>query len=214
MAELQKLGEEFELILVVNGGRDGTLDAARRAAAEHPGQVRAVTSKSGWGNAVIRGLENAHGDILCYTNSARTKSEDLVMALRYGAVNDKAVVKASRKARDVLLRRAGSVLYNFEARMLFGLAIWDVNGTPKVFHRQLLSKLGLTEKGDLIDLELAINCKQNGIPVVEIPVYDTKRHSGKATTNLRSALRMYIKPLLMKRQMKRRLQISTADQVA
>lgn len=196
---LQGLCETREILLVVNGGGN-TLAVAQELAREDD-DVRVVTSDRGWGAAVLAGLAAARGSIICYTNSARTQQEDLRLALRYGEINDRAVVKASRKQRNNILRRLGSVIYNFECRMLFGLAVWDINGTPKVFHRNILPDLALTERGDLIDLELCARCRQKGIPVVEVPVYDTTRIAGKATTNLRSALRMYTRPLLMRRRM-------------
>jgi hypothetical protein len=199
-AALEGVAGGGEILLVANGGGDETLSVAAALAAADP-SVRLVTSQKGWGAAVIAGLSAARGEMLCYTNSARTQARDLELALRYGAVNTEAVVKASRKQRNQAIRRVGSVLYNFEARALFGLAVWDVNGTPKVFHRRLLDRLQLTEHGDLIDLELCALCKVHNIPVVEIPVYDTTRINGKATTNVRSALRLYSKPFAMRRRL-------------
>jgi len=209
-AALARIPGGGEILLVVNGDGDDTRSAAAVLAAADP-TVRLITSPKGWGAAVIAGLAAAQGELLCYTNSARTQSRDLELALRYGAVNTEAVVKASRKQRNQAIRRAGSVLYNFEARALFGLAVWDVNGTPKVFHRRLLDRLELTEQGDLIDLELCALCKIHNIPVVEIPVYDTARISGRATTNMRSALRLYAKPFAMRRRLSPPRNLRTAD---
>lgn len=191
---LSALPDPSEVVVVVNNSRDATHQICQRLA-EHDSRVRVVQSQPGWGNAVRAGLGEARGEILCYTNSARTQPADLLLALKYGTVNEEAVVKASRKTRDSLVRRLGSVLFNFEGRMLFGLAIWDINGTPKVLHRALRDELALRQKGDLIDLELAVACKRRGIPIVEIPVYLTKRHGGTSTTSVRSALRMYLTPL-------------------
>jgi glycosyltransferase involved in cell wall biosynthesis len=188
---LQALPGPFEVILVVNGSRDGTLAACQELARAHP-EVRVVESPPGWGGAVKTGIAQARGSLICYTNSARTQPEDLLQLIRYGLVNDRVVVKASRKVRASLLRRLGSVIYNFEVRLLFGLAVWDVNGTPKVFPAALRERLGLTEDGDLIDMEFVVNCKLRAIPIVEVPVYVTERRAGKSTTNLGSAWKMYI----------------------
>lgn len=190
LAGVRGLDNPIEVILVVNGSQDGTEAICAELASRHP-EVASITSKRGWGAAVRAGIEASSGDLLCYTNSARTEPDDLALALRYGLVNDRVVVKASRKVRDSLLRRAGSVIYNFEARMLFGLAVWDVNGTPKVFPRDLLPRLDLTEDGDLIDLQFIVNCRRHGIPIVEMPVYLAVRHGGRSTTRIQSAVRMY-----------------------
>ena len=195
----RRLGElevDIELILVVNNSHDDTLAVARRLAEDDPA-VRVAESKRGWGRAVRTGLGHARGDLVCYTNSARTTSDQLILVIRYGMVNDDVVIKASRKVRESLLRRLGSVIYNFEGRMLFGLAVWDVNGTPKVIPRGALERLDLREDGDLLDLELIVACKSAGVPIVEVPVYTTTRHGGRSTTRLQSAMVMYTGALRM-----------------
>jgi len=200
---VQRVSGGYEMIFVSNGSRDRTLELAQ-AAARGSGDILAIEAPRGWGSAVLAGMRAAHGEMICYTNSARVNAADLALALRYSAVNEDVVVKASRKLRERPARRLGSVIYNLECRSLFGLAVWDINGTPKVFHRKILSDLRLTERGDLIDLELLVNAKLSGVPVVEMPVYDTRRLSGKATTNLRAAVRMYSRPLAMRSRLLRR----------
>lgn len=188
--ELAGLSEPWELILVVNKSRDGTLEVARAIAAKRDG-VRMIESAPGWGRAVKAGIAAATGDVICYTNSARTDAHDLALCIHYALVNEDLAVKASRKVRESVLRRLGSVLYNFEARALFGLSLWDVNGTPKVFSRRVLSRLELTEDGDLIDLEFVVHSRLRHVPIVEVPVYFAGRHGGRSTTNFGSAWRMY-----------------------
>src|ERR1700682_433386 len=117
---LHALPGSFEVILVVNGSEGGTLEVCLDLAAANP-QVRVVESPPGWGSAVKKGVAEARGSLICFTNSARTQADDLLLILRFGLVNDRFVVKASRKIRASLLRRLGSVVYNFEVRMLFGL---------------------------------------------------------------------------------------------
>jgi len=187
---LQSLQRPYEILLVVNRSRDQTLAVCRRLASAHP-EIQVFESPPGWGNAVRVGARAARGKLIAYTNSARTEAEDLALTIQYGLVNEQVVVKASRKLRDSFLRRLGSVLYNFEVRMLFGLAVWDINGTPKVFPRALIPQLGLTEPGDLIDLEFIVNCKRHGIRIVEVPIYAAQRHGGRSTTTLHSAIKMY-----------------------
>jgi hypothetical protein len=79
-----------------------------------------------------------------------------------------------------------------ECRALFDLPYWDVNGTPKVFSRKLSRLLELTRNDDLIDLEFNIISRQQGYPVIEIPIFSSRRHSGSSTTSMKSAFRMYL----------------------
>lgn len=190
-AELGKLPCAHELLLVVNGCRDNSL-AVCRGLAERYATVRVVSSeKGGWGLAVKRGLEAARGDLLCYTNSARTTPGDLLLLCLYAVAHPDTVVKANRKIRDNVRRRLGSLLYNLECRTLFDLSNWDVNGTPKVFPRAFQTLLHLTRDDDLIDAEFNAVCRRENYPIIEVPIFSTRRHGGQSTTTMRSAFKLY-----------------------
>lgn len=188
---LRKVPAPYELLLVENASRDQSLAACRRLEARLP-CVRVITSdKGGWGRAVSGGLAEVKGEIVCYTNSARTSPEDLLVCLLYAVAYDGVVVKANRKIRENWRRRLGSLLFNIECRTLFDLSNWDVNGTPKVFPRNFDRLLHLQRIDDLIDTEFCIACRQNDYPLIEVPIFSTRRHGGRSTTGYRSALRMY-----------------------
>lgn len=203
LAALASFTEPFEIVLVVNGPRNGTDEACASFAAAHP-EVRAVRAPStGWGHAVRHGLAEATGELLCYTNSARTTGEDLRLLLRVGLAMPDMVVKANRKIRSGKRRRAGSLLYNLEARALFDLPVWDINGTPKVFPRAFDALLQLRRDDDLIDLEFLAVCQRHGYRVIEVPIYSARRHGGESTTRLGSAARLYLGAFAVRRQLRR-----------
>ena len=141
------------------------------------------------------------GDLITFTNSARTSPVDLRYALELGLANPTHVIKAERRFRDRLVRRVGSVLYNLEVRTAFGLASWDVNGTPKVFPREFEPLLGLKEDGDLIDVEFLVICQREGYRLLDFPVVSVRRHTGRSTTRLSSALRMYLGVIGLRRRL-------------
>ena len=182
---------EYEYLLVVNGCRDNSLEVCRKLEAAHSA-VRVIHSEvGGWGLAVRLGLQAAHGDYLCYTNSARTAAQDLLLVVLYAVANPGTVVKAHRRSRESVTRKIGSFLYNLQCRALFNLATWDVNATPKAFSRSVYENLHLGSNSDLIDLEFFIKCKHNDIVILEVPTYSWMRYSGIATTNFRSAYKLY-----------------------
>jgi glycosyltransferase involved in cell wall biosynthesis len=196
---LAKLPCAHELLLIVNGSGDNSLAICRALAGELK-DVRVHESPvAGWGAAVKMGLREAKGDLLCYTNLARTSARDLLLLLLYAFANPDTVVKANRKIRDSAYRRVGSLLYNIECRTLFDLSYWDINGTPKVFPRAFGGLLGLTRDDDLIDLEFNVICRQHDYKVLEVPVFSARRHGGRTTTNIRSAWRMYLGALGLRR---------------
>lgn len=188
---LRRVPAPHELVLVENGSRDDSFRVCQRLAERLPA-VRVVrSSPGGWGRAVRRGLQEVRGDLICYTNSARTSPQDLLLLLLYATAFPNVVVKANRRIREGARRRIGSLLYNIECRVLFDLANWDINGTPKVFPRSFTRLLALSRDDDLIDAEFSAICRREGYPMVEVPIFSTRRHGGRSTTNLRSAVRMY-----------------------
>lgn len=191
-AGLQNTPLHYELLPVINGPRrDNSMDVCRGLEARLPCVRTLCLDEGGWGRAVRFGLSQARGDLLCYTNSARTTARDLQLAVVYGSIHPDSVIKANRKIRDSAGRRLGSLIYNLECRALFDLPYWDINGTPKVFSRNLAQLLKLTRDDDLIDLEFNIICRTENYPVIEIPIFSSKRHSGPSTTSLHSAFHMY-----------------------
>ena len=196
-AKLQNLPIPHEILLVVNNSRDNSL-AVCQALAERFQTVRVLHSvKGGWGLAVKLGLQDAKGDLVCYTNSARTTGQDLQLVLLYAIANPNCVIKAERKIRESWVRLFGSLLYNLECRLLFDLPYWDVNGTPKAFPRSFDALLGLTRDDDLIDVEFNVVCHRQEYHVLEVPLLAKERRGGKSTTGLKSAFRMYAGALSM-----------------
>ena len=200
LIRLERDLKDYELLFVVNGRPDKSFQILKKLVGKNR-QVRVFRlNQSGWGRAVKFGLSRARGQFCGYTNSARTNLDDLVNILKLSAVNNKYVVKATRISRESFLRRLGSVIYNLECRFLLKTPQWDINGTPKVLPRLALKKLKLASNGDLIDAELMHKCAKLQIPVVEVPVSLTQRIEGKSTTNLFSALKMYLGVLKLRHE--------------
>jgi glycosyltransferase involved in cell wall biosynthesis len=203
LAALEKVPNPYEIILVANGCSDNSTEVCRDLAKNFE-QVRTVdTEQGGWGLAVKLGLTEARGEILCYTNLARTSAEDLTLMLLYAIARTDVVLKANRKIRESWWRRLGSLIYNLECRALFDLPYWDINGTPKVFPRAFGKLLALSREDDLIDAEFNVICRREGYRVLEVPVFSHKRQGGRSTTNYRSAIRLYWGAYKMRRVWRR-----------
>jgi glycosyltransferase involved in cell wall biosynthesis len=188
---LPELNVTWELLFIVNGSKDDSYAKAQSLAAKNPHVIVHNLQVGGWGRAVKYGLAQAKGDLVCYTNSARTGIDDLILILTYGLANDKTVIKTTRVIRESFTRKIGSILYNYENRMLLGTPLWDVNGTPKVLPRKYLQNINLISEGDLIDAELMAKIYRNQVQIVEILIVSTKRISGRSTTSFKSAWKMY-----------------------
>jgi hypothetical protein len=189
---LEKTGKDYELILVVNGSKDDSWELAKKEAAAYRKLLVFCLEKEGWGRAVRFGLAKARGQFLCYLNSARTNVDDVIKILEYAEINKNVVIKATRIVREKFFRKVGSIFFNLEARLVLKIPVWDINGTPKVIPRSILNDLTLESESDLLDAEIMAKIIKRHIPVMEFPVILTQRISGKSTTNLKSALKMYI----------------------
>jgi glycosyltransferase involved in cell wall biosynthesis len=189
---LEKLGASHEILLVCNGSTDNTNTVCADLAASLP-TVRCVTiDERGWGRAVRAGVSAARGELLCYTNAARTQPNDLGRLFKLALCNPNGVTKAVRTVRRSKVRRVGSLLYNELCTRLLDLRANDVNGTPKVFPGRVDSLRALTRNDDLIDLEFMWICRCNNLAVTEVPLHTDERHGGKSTTTWKSAWRLYI----------------------
>jgi glycosyltransferase involved in cell wall biosynthesis len=191
LAALAPLPGAYELVVVTNACTDRSPEISARLAAEERSVVHIDLEAGGWGRSVKAGLGASRGDLLCYTNAARTTAPILTLMLAYALAYPEVVLKANRRIRESRRRRLGSLLYNLECRALFDLSVWDINGTPKIFPRKFDQLLALRRDDDLIDAEFNIVCRDQGYPVLEVPILATERHGGRSTTGYRSALRMY-----------------------
>jgi glycosyltransferase involved in cell wall biosynthesis len=197
---LNRLGLDFEVLLVTNACRDDSPIICDRLAVLDQ-RIRHIPCElAGWGAAVRQGLAASRGDLLCYTNSARTTPEILTLLVLYADIYPNVVIKANRRIRESRRRRFGSLLYNLECRGLFDLSIWDVNGTPKIFPRSFAQLLELQCDDDLIDAEFSAICRDADYPLVEVPILATVRYGGRSTTGYGSAVRMYIGALRLWRR--------------
>ena len=106
---------------------------------------------------------------LCYTNSART---DPALVPRCWISTSAARLASRRFAASTGGAAARVGLLALQPRGL--PALWrrggDVNGTPKIFSREVYESLGLFSEGDVLDLELLVKAVQLGLRIVELPV--------------------------------------------
>jgi glycosyltransferase involved in cell wall biosynthesis len=189
----------YEIVIVPNACTDSTVEVVRALAADDEHMRVVENPAGGWGRSVLTGLAASRGQVLCYTNSARTDPADVARLLDLYDRHAPCVAKVRRVERGVPLREIGSWLYNLEAGLLFGITAGDVNGTPKMLPRALYDRLDLSSPGDLLDVELVAKASALGVPVVEMPVSGFRRHGGKSTTGLGSAWRMYSGALGLRR---------------
>jgi glycosyltransferase involved in cell wall biosynthesis len=198
---LERTGWSYELVVVPNACSDRTAQILQSVSESDPRICVLENPRGGWGLSVLTGLAAARGSMLCYTNSARTDPEHVVAVVELCLKSGPCLAKARREKREAPLREAGSWLYNIEGRLLFGIRARDVNGTPKVFSRELFRDLRLFSEGDLLDLELMAKVSRLDVPIVELPVRGFGRHGGRSSTNLKTAWALYTGAFRLRRKL-------------
>ena len=177
VARLQALPGS-EVLLIENGSTDASLDLARRLALEASTDevtVRADTVSRGYGNAHLRGLMLAHGDLVVMVGADLPFGfGDLAQWL--ALADPPALVlgsKAHRQSRVNVTpaRRAMSAAFRVARRLLLDLDAGDTQGSVLI-RRDLLQQVfpRLACADFLITTEVVAWAHDLGVEPLEIPV--------------------------------------------
>ncbi|MBV8359279.1 MAG: glycosyltransferase family 2 protein [Deltaproteobacteria bacterium] len=183
-AELPKLTDDYEIIVVNDGSSDHTGQIAERMAATDS-HVRVVhhTVNRGYGAAVISGINTASKTyVLLSDGDGQFDPAD--SALLVAKIRDYDVVVGRRIRRaDPLIRRLNGKAWSILMRLLFGLRITDVDCGFKLFRREVLANLELEAKGAMISTELMAKLARRGSRITEVGVHHLPRLAGEQSGN-------------------------------
>lgn len=193
---LKKLKLAYEIIIVNDGSTDATGEIAERLARENP-NIRVIhhPKNLGYGEALKSGFYNARYDTIVYTDGdGQFDFSEVTKFLE--EIGDHDVVIGYRiKRQDPFLRRLFGKGWKLTLRAIFGLTLKDVDCGFKMVRRSVLEKIPHLEsqRGAMINAELAIKAKKYGFKVSEVGVNHYPRLSGRPTGN---NLRVIIKSFL------------------
>jgi glycosyltransferase involved in cell wall biosynthesis len=183
-AELPKLTNDYEIIVVNDGSSDQTGKIAEDMAAADP-HVRVVhhPSNRGYGAAVISGI-NAASKAYVLLSDGDGQFDPTDFARLAAKVGDYDVVVGRRVRRaDPFMRRLNGRAWSILMRLLFGLRITDVDCGFKLFRREVLSDLELEAKGAMITTELMAKLASRGARITEVGVRHLPRITGEQSGN-------------------------------
>ena len=179
----ERAGVRLELVAVDNGSKDRTGEILDSFGARGMPVVKhRVDVNQGYGWGVLQGLTRCSapwiGVIPC---DGQVDPEDVVKLFETVRYTDgKVIGKVRRRFRmDGPIRKVVSVAYN-----VFVFALWprlgsiDVNGSPKIVHRDVLSRLDLQSRKWFLDPELMIKAHYLGVRVIEMNVFARMRGHG------------------------------------
>lgn len=186
IAVLNSSDTDYELILVDNGSLDLT-NVLVKAIAEKEKRVKVVEIKKnqGYGWGIMNGLRRAEGEFIGYMcGDGQVKREDIIEVIKEAKSKKYDLVKVLRVSRhDGIKRKIITVTCNIMMQLFFGISTWDVNGTPKIFRRELLDKFNIKSCDWFIDTEIMIKSKMLKLKVHEVPIDFFPRAKGESSVN-------------------------------
>jgi glycosyltransferase involved in cell wall biosynthesis len=172
---LEQRQRSFEVLVIENGSRDGTLRLSRLIASQLPSIRVASLPRADYGEALAQGLRLASGDVIAtfdvdyYDFAFFDSALDL---LETGGVD---VVVASKRApgasdRRSPLRRVLTAGFTAATRMSVGLDLSDAHGM-KFFRAASIRPLvdETNSRGSLFDVELMVRATRAGLKIEELP---------------------------------------------
>lgn len=180
LAELPRVADNYEVIVVDDGSRDRTGEIADRLAAENP-RVKVVHHpvNRGYGGAVTSGIRaSTQPYVLLSDGDGQFDPADIERMLPF--VPDYDVVAGHRARRaDPLMRRINGKAWTMLVRALLGITIRDIDCGFKLFKRELLDGLELRAHGAMISTELMARLAGRGAKVKEVEVQHLPRLAGE-----------------------------------
>ncbi len=167
----------YEIVVVDDGSRDGTLAIARRYAGRN-GHVKVVSYREnvGKGYAVKTGFMQTSGNVVIFADGdmeidLRTISEYL-KALKHGDIVIASKQHIDSRVEVPVSRRILSVAFNGLVRFLTGVPLKDTQSGLKAMRKSVFIDVfpRLSVKRYAFDVELLFVANLYGLKVVEMPV--------------------------------------------
>ena len=171
---------DSEVVVVVDGGRDGTLALVRAAMVDWP-ELRVLVNDAnrGKGYTVRRGMLAARGRYLLFSDADLStpiaEVGRLIAALEAGsdiAIGSRAVAGADVRVRQVWWRQSMGRVFNCVVRLVAVRGIRDTQCGFKCFRREAARRIFARQRMTRFsfDVELLWIARTLGYRVVEVPV--------------------------------------------
>ena len=204
LAELPRVADDYEVIVVDDGSKDRTGEIAERLAAEDP-HVKVVRHpvNRGYGGAVISGIRAATMPyVLLCDGDGQFDPADLERLTPFVPEYD---VVAGRRAHraDPLMRRVNGKAWTILVRVLLGITINDIDCGFKLFKREKLDGMELRAHGAMISTELMARVAGRNAKVKEVDVQHLPRLAGEQSgANLKVVARAFKELIALYRELR------------
>jgi len=204
LAELPRVADDFEVIVVDDGSRDRTGEIADRLAAEdsHVKVVRHHVNQ-GYGGAVISGIRAATKPyVLLCDGDGQFDPSDLERLIPFVPEYDVVAGHRVRRA-DPLIRKINGNAWTILVRVLLGITISDIDCGFKLFKREKLEGMVLRARGAMISTELMARLAGRNAKVIEVDVKHLPRLTGEQSgANLKVVARAFKELIALYRELR------------
>ena len=153
-------------------------------------------SGSGYGNAIIQGINNVQTNYLCIFNADGSfdpkyldemlklcENQDYVFTSRY--------LREGKSDDDTILTQVGNFIFSTLGKILFSLKLSDILYTFILGKTKSFQSLNLTSNDFCLCVEIPIKVKRMNALYLDIPSYERKRIAGfKKVSEFRDGLKI------------------------
>lgn len=183
LAELERLGIDFEILVYDDGSSDTTPEILDALAATES-RVRVTTqSNRGHGPTISRGYREAVGEWVFQTDSDNELPPEGFEALWRRRGDYDLLLGARHQRRSSLARKAVTFLASAVVRSLFGSGVQDVNSPYRLMRRARLAPLLdlLPDEAFAPNVLISGLAVRQGLRILELPVRHQPRSSGRGS---------------------------------
>lgn len=181
---LLSVAENWEIIIVNDGSTDKTAKISE-SLAQSDKNIRVITNSPnrGYGGALQAGFYNAKYDWIVYNDSDGQFDFSEITKFLVERENADLLLGYRIRRNDSFYRVILAKGWAFCLFLTFGLKLRDVDCGFKMVNRRVLDKIPRleSERGGMINAELAIKAKKYGFKIKQIGVNHYPRKSGQAT---------------------------------
>ena len=182
-AVLEDLSDDYEVIVVNDGSRDGTAEVLVELQKKYGPRLRVVThpKNRGYGAALRSGFEAATKELVFYTDGDGQYDPGELPKLIEQMGPDVGLVNGYKVERhDPRHRILIGWIYNRLARFLFRIRLRDIDCDFRLIRRRLLEEIRLNSTSGTICVELVRKLELSPYRVVEVPVNHRPRVKGQS----------------------------------
>ena len=181
----QGLGLAYEIIIVDDGSADRTAEIVESLGRtdEHIVLIRHGRNR-GYGQALQTGLAGARYGLIFFSDCDLQfdlgELPELLGRMEQDPAIDMVIGYRIRRA-DPFMRKINAFGWKLWSRLVFGLAVRDVDCAFKLFKREAVAHLTLESTGALISVEMLTRIQRKGFRLAQHGVHHYPRQAGKQT---------------------------------